>query len=131
MKIINFILIVSGFFLWNTVLLLMNPPQIMGQGMGMMNQGSMKTMMKQMMPDQLWNEFKKALPDSIMIGRALSAFVVKYLESDDFERLVMLNPEIPMRDVLREEIKGVLAEIGIEQGVLNATEKPKKAKSKS
>jgi hypothetical protein len=83
------------------------------------------------MPNQLWDEFKKALPDNVMIGRALSAFVVKYLESDDFERLVMLNPEIPMRDVLREEIKGVLAEIGVEQGVLNATEKPKKAKSKT
>ena len=53
MKIINFILIVSGFFLWNTGFLLMNPPQTMGQGMGMMRRGSMKTMMKQMMPDQL------------------------------------------------------------------------------
>jgi len=53
MKIINFIWIVTGFFLWNSGLLLMNPPQTMGQGMGMMNRGSMKAMMKQMMPDQL------------------------------------------------------------------------------
>ena len=53
MKTATFMWLLSGFFLWHSVLFLMNPPQIKGQGMGMMNRGSMKSMMKRMMPDQL------------------------------------------------------------------------------
>ena len=53
MKTTTFIWIVSGFFLWNSGLLLINPPQVMGQNADMLDQGAMKALMKQMIPDRL------------------------------------------------------------------------------
>ena len=53
MKNTIFVWIMSGFFLWNSGLLLINPPQVMGQNSDMLDQGIMKALMKQMIPDRL------------------------------------------------------------------------------
>jgi hypothetical protein len=53
MKTITFRWIVFGFLLWNSGLLLINPPKVMGQNTDILDQKAMKALMKQMIPDRL------------------------------------------------------------------------------
>ena len=48
-----FIWIVSGFILWYSGLLLINPPQVIAQDREIENREAMKVLMKQMIPDRL------------------------------------------------------------------------------
>jgi hypothetical protein len=57
------------------------------------------------MSDAVWEAFKEALPDEILIGRAVSVLMTRYLSADPFERVVMLNPDISIREILRQMIK--------------------------
>ena len=78
------------------------------------------------MPDALYDAFKDALPANVKIGHALSIFVCKYMESSEVDRLLMLNPQVPMegtvRKIVREEIEAML----LGQRVKDALEPPEK-----
>jgi len=53
MKITNFIWVISGFFLWNSGFLLMNPPRVMAQDKEIERREAMRALVKQMVSEPL------------------------------------------------------------------------------
>ena len=73
--------------------------------------------------DAIWEQFNDTLPEGYKIGRALSTLMLNYLQADEFDRVMMLNPEIPIREILQKMIRDELLFLKREEMIKEALSK--------
>ena len=67
--------------------------------------------------------FNEATKDMVKGGKTVERLMVSYLEADDFERMIMLNPEIPIREILQKMIRDELLFLKREEMIKEALSK--------